>query len=61
MCFEDPDTNRLEESLEMFTKTTNAVIFKDIPILLIFNKVRVMKPRCLWPWLDLEKAHTVSS
>lgn len=45
MCFEDPDTNRLEESLEMFTKTTNAVIFKDIPILLVFNKMDLLREK----------------
>uniref|UniRef100_A0A6A7G1V2 Guanine nucleotide-binding protein subunit alpha-14-like n=1 Tax=Hirondellea gigas TaxID=1518452 RepID=A0A6A7G1V2_9CRUS len=45
VCFEDVDTNRLEESLTMFEKTTNSGFFQDTPILLIFNKTDVLREK----------------
>jgi GTPase SAR1 family protein len=36
LCYEDDVTNRMKESIELFHQ--NQIIFKDIPIYLIFNK-----------------------
>jgi hypothetical protein len=36
LCYEDDTTNRMKESIDLFQQ--NQIIFKNIPIYLIFNK-----------------------
>jgi hypothetical protein len=42
MCYEDDRTNRLDESLQLFDYIVHSQWFKDIPVILVFNKADMM-------------------
>ncbi len=44
LCYEDDETNRMHESLDLFEEHMN-VAFKDIPIMLFLNKTDVFKKK----------------
>lgn len=43
--YEDYTTNRLQDSLELFTKTLTTEALQDIPIILILNKIDLFKEK----------------
>eukprot|EP00479_Gromia_sphaerica_P011755 TRINITY_DN5939_c0_g1_i2.p1 TRINITY_DN5939_c0_g1~~TRINITY_DN5939_c0_g1_i2.p1 ORF type:complete len:297 (-),score=67.76 TRINITY_DN5939_c0_g1_i2:136-1026(-) len=43
LCFEDEETNRLDEALKVFTMVSNSKHFEKTPIILLFNKVDLFK------------------
>ena len=43
MCEEDPSTNRMMESLDLFSKVVNNAFFLSVDIILFLNKVRQLE------------------
>jgi len=44
-CYEDDITNRMTESLELFSETVNNEYFKNSTIIVFFNKVDIFKEK----------------
>jgi len=55
MCYEDDTTNRMKESLELFTSTINIDTFVNTPIILFFNKIDIFQRKITSGMSDLSQ------
>jgi len=44
-CYEDDLTNRMQESLSIFSEQVNGNFFKEIPVIILLNKIDVFKEK----------------
>lgn len=40
MCYEDEETNRITEALNLFEEMCNSKYFENIPMVVLLNKVK---------------------